>query len=95
MLPQIKKKISSFLVGEQGKISKESMLKLGSFLATTSAAASLLANSAEAAVTHVNSIGVEYSGGTATGTHAHHASGGAGGGGTDAEGSSEGTEGDY
>ena len=32
MLPKIKKKITGFLLNEEGKISKQSMLSLGSFI---------------------------------------------------------------
>lgn len=32
MFPKIKKKITSFLLGEEGKISKHSLLTIGSFL---------------------------------------------------------------
>ena len=32
MLPKIKKKITGFLLNEEGKISKQSLLSLGSFI---------------------------------------------------------------
>ncbi len=32
MLPEFKKRITSFLVGDEGKISKQSLLNLGAFL---------------------------------------------------------------
>ena len=32
MIPKIKKKLKGFLVEEEGKISKQSMLSLGSFI---------------------------------------------------------------
>lgn len=74
MLPELKKRITSFLVGENGKISKQSLLSIGSFLGTGLLASVLVAKNANASATHVNAITVKYSGGLATGTHNHHSS---------------------
>jgi len=81
-LPEIKKTINAFLVGEEGKISKHSIIKAGVVLAAVSLSA---LNIASAETTHdetlhtdlyphSNSLDSDYSGGTASGTHDHHAS---------------------
>ena len=74
MLPKIKTKITSFLVGEEGKISKQSLLSLGSFI-SAAVIGGILATK-EAAAQPTNDLTVSYADGTATGTHAHHSSGG-------------------
>ena len=72
MLPKLKKRITSFLVGEEGKISKQSLLSLGAFLGTGVLAGILAAKDVSAG--HTNTLTVGYSGGEATGTHGHHSS---------------------
>ena len=72
MIPKVKKKLSSFLLSEEGKISKQSLLSLGAFM-SAAVIGGILATK-EAAATHTNSLDVAYSDGTATGTHAHHSS---------------------
>ena len=49
-IPKIKKTVKSFLLGEEGKISRQSILKTGVFLAVASAA--LVANSEDVAAGH-------------------------------------------
>ena len=73
LIPKIKKKITSFLLEEEGKISKHSLLSLGSFI-SAAVIGGILA-SKEAAATHTNSLSVAYASGAATGTHAHHQDG--------------------
>lgn len=75
-LPKLKKKINAFMVGEEGKISKESLLKAGTFIAFIALTSSINAAQAEAGVNHTNSLDVYHSDPTVTttGTHSHHAS---------------------
>lgn len=76
--PKIKKKIGSYLLSEEGKISKQNLLALGSFLGTAALSSLLLSGEASAVdsntVYHTNNLGLSYSAGTATATHTHHAS---------------------
>ena len=51
-IPKVKKAISSFLLGEEGKISKQSILSMGLFLGTVALATA--ASSDEAAGWHGN-----------------------------------------
>lgn len=75
-IPQLKKKISSFLTREEGKISKENLIKTGVLL---SAAALASLKSVNAACPpddsqhdeHCNQLSLSYAASTATGTHAH------------------------
>ena len=69
MLPKIKKKISSFLLSEEGRIPKQSLLSFGSIL-SAAVIGGILATK-EAAAAHTNDISVTYSSPTATGTHLH------------------------
>ena len=73
-IPKLKKKISSFLVSEEGKISKESLLKAGTMLSAVALGSALAVNNANAGIEHSNNLSLSYSGGTATGSHGHHAS---------------------
>ena len=73
-IPKLKKKISSFLVSEEGKISKESLLKAGTMLSAVALGSALAVNNANAEIIHSNDLSVSYSTPTATGTHGHHAS---------------------
>jgi hypothetical protein len=76
--PEIKKTISAFLVGEEGKISKNSIIKAGLIISVAGIGLSKLA---AAGVSHTNIIGTDdlFDGeGTATITHNHHASHSAG-----------------
>jgi len=72
MLPKIKKRITSFLLSEEGKISKQSLLSLGAFI-SAAVIGGVLATK-EAAALHSNSLDITYSEPTATGTHQHHSS---------------------
>jgi hypothetical protein len=72
-MPSIKKRISAFLVGEDGKISKDSVMKAGAILGAIGITSALLAESAAA---HTNRITSSYSSslGRITGTHTSHGS---------------------
>ena len=76
VIPNIKKKINAFLVGEEGKISKKSMLKTGAFLGTLALSSAALSNVASAQYTHTNDITASFNLGsfTVTGSHSHHGS---------------------
>lgn len=64
---KFKKKISSFLVGEEGRISKQSLLKAGILVGTLGVAIP------SASAVDSLSLG-SYSGGSATATHSSHSS---------------------
>jgi hypothetical protein len=69
-LPKIKKELAAFLVGEEGRISKQYVLTIGAFLAMSA----LLAQNVKPA--HTGSVSGTWtgstSGGTLTGSHTHH-----------------------
>ena len=75
-LPKIKKKVNDFLLGEDGKISKESLLKAGAFVAGAAVASSLMAKSASADWGHSNTLTLTHSNDKleTTVTHSHHSS---------------------
>ena len=75
-IPEIKKKINAFLVGEEGKISKKNVATIGVVLTGVAVSAALLSKtvSADSIVTHVNDLSVTYNNGIATGSHTHHGS---------------------
>ncbi|MBU4069700.1 MAG: hypothetical protein KJ646_01850 [Nanoarchaeota archaeon] len=66
-IPQIKKKIHAFLVGEEGKISKQSLLKTGLVLGGIA-----LGAATSQSVSAGNTLTLNYASGTATGTHANY-----------------------
>lgn len=74
MVPTLKKKITSFLLSEEGKMPKHSLLSLGSFLSAAVISGVLM--SKEAAASHTNSLTASFvsSTGIATAQHAHHSS---------------------
>lgn len=76
MLPEVKKKVNAFLVGEEGKISKKSLIKTGAFLGAIAVGSAVLSSSASAQATHSNTISGSFDGATNTisGTHTHHGS---------------------
>lgn len=74
MFPKIKKRVSSFLVGEDGKISKQALVSLGAFLGGGVLAGILMSKEASAHTQHDNSLTLGYSQTTATATHGHHVS---------------------
>ena len=73
-IPKLKKKISAFLVSEEGKMSKESLIKTGAIIGAIALSSALAANNAAADSIHKNDLSASYSGDTATGTHVHHGS---------------------
>ena len=74
-LPVIKKKISSYILGEEGKISKQSLLSLGTFFGTAAIAAALAACNVDALSTsHHNYLGIYYGSYRVTASHSHHGS---------------------
>jgi len=73
-IPKIKKKLSNYLMSEEGKISKQALLTTGAFLAGATLGTISAVQEVEAGTTHANSLALSYSGGTATATHSHHAS---------------------
>ena len=66
-IPLLKKKVKAFLVGEEGKISKKSLLKIGGTLTGLSSLALIGA-------TTVDEVHLGYSGVKATATHENHSS---------------------
>ena len=70
-IPKLKKKVSSFLTKEDGKISKEKLIKAGVLLSAV-AIASL--KSVEADYVHKNNLTLSHSGTTVTGSHDNHSS---------------------
>jgi len=70
-IPKLKKKISNFLTKEDGKITKEHLIKTGIILTTLS----LATQSSDAdGTSHVNNMRIDNADGEATGTHSHHVS---------------------
>ena len=74
-LPKIKKKISTYVKNEDGKIAKQSIIALGAFLGSALASTILTAPDVKAYsyYTHANALDIKYDG-VATGTHSNHAS---------------------
>jgi hypothetical protein len=72
MIPTIKSKITSFVLSEKGKISKQSLISLGSFMSAAVIGGILM--SREGAANHTNSISTGYTSPNAWGEHSHHAS---------------------
>ena len=64
--PKIQKKISAYVMGEDGKIAKQTLIAVGTLIAA--------AGIVEAPTTHTNALGLTYNASTATATHTHHAS---------------------
>lgn len=74
VIPKIKKKINAFLVGEEGKISKQSILKAGVVMGGIVIGSGMLTKGV--AADHANSFSVSYNSATGDGTamHGSHAS---------------------
>jgi|GEM_PF-887849 len=71
-LPSIRKTITSFLLEEEGKVSKESLLKIGALVGAVSAM-SRVANAAHSQnVAHSQATSISYVGSTITATHSHY-----------------------
>jgi len=72
-IPKIRKELSAFLVGEEGKISKQSILTIGAFLTMSS----LFIKQTESNVGAAGLSGAWTAGtygGSVVGSHSHHAS---------------------
>jgi len=67
--PKFKKKIHAFLVGEEGKISKESLIKTGLVLGTIGVAVLPVSSAVDTL-----SLGNYTPGGSTTATHSSHSS---------------------
>jgi hypothetical protein len=74
-MPELKRRVNAFLVGEEGKISKDSILKAGALLGAVGISSVAMAGSA-VAQSHTNSISGSFDPSTITvsGTHGHHSS---------------------
>ncbi len=75
VFPKVKRKVNAFLVGEEGKISKKSLIKTGAFLGAIALSSAVLSTSASAQ-THINNLQGNFNAGTSTltGSHVHHGS---------------------
>ena len=79
-LPELKKKVTSYLLSEEGKISKQSLMALGAFLGGAAISSILMADSVNAhsssQTDHDNSLKFTYSANdkAAIGKHNHHSS---------------------
>ncbi|MEM0360627.1 MAG: hypothetical protein QXK06_04815 [Candidatus Diapherotrites archaeon] len=69
-LPEIKRKVSSFLIEEKGGISKFKMISIGAFLGSIS----ILNLLPEVEAAHSNYFSVSWNAGNVTAKHGHHAS---------------------
>jgi hypothetical protein len=74
MLPKVKKKITGFLLSEEGRMPKQSIMALGSLISSAVIGGILATKSAGAQTAHVNSLTIDYTSPTATASHTHHAS---------------------
>ena len=81
MLPQVKKKVNAFLVGEEGKISKKQIMVIGSVAAGVTIGLASTANALDACTEpgkcgitnqHCNNLELGSSGAKVFGQHAHH-----------------------
>lgn len=71
-LPAIRKTVTSFLLEEEGKISKESVLKLGVVVGGVSVMAGVANATHSQNIAHSQAISVSYSSPTITATHSHY-----------------------
>lgn len=70
-IPKLKKQVNAFLVGEDAKISKEKIMKMGLTLGALATFGALAAKEAAAGYIHSNGIGWPAKGNA---YHSHHAS---------------------
>jgi hypothetical protein len=70
--PNLKKNIASFLLEEEGSISKKAALALGAVLAGSIALANQATAQHNQNIAHSDSSSLSWSGGTITATHAHY-----------------------
>lgn len=75
--PKIKKKLSAYIMGEDGRIPKQVLLAMGAFLGSSVLSSILLSTDVQAGtIYHGNTLTVNYTpaSGLASATHSHHAS---------------------
>jgi hypothetical protein len=68
-IPVLKKKINAFLAGEEGKISKKSLLKIGGVLTMLSSVPAIMKVSAADQINEISNL--TYQGDIATATHSN------------------------
>ena len=80
-IPKLKKKINAFLVEEEGKISKQSLLKTGILLTTAAVGTAVAAKKVSALHTsggtqvfHDNGMAIRSTGHSVSANHGHHGS---------------------
>ena len=75
-IPAVKKKIASYILGEDGKISKQALIKVGAILGTAALSSILISNNVVAGHTShtLNALTLHYDEGAASAVHSHHAS---------------------
>jgi len=73
-IPKLKRKISSFLSKEDGRISKENFIKTGLLVGAVGVGITIAASGAIASIEHTNNLSGSYSNNVVTGTHGHHSS---------------------
>jgi len=73
MLPKLKKKVTSFLLSEEGKMPKHSLLSLGSFL-SAAIISGVIATKQAAASIHSNAVDATSDSTSLFGAHSHHTS---------------------
>jgi len=74
-LPEVKKTITAFLVGEEGKISKQSIIKAGVVLGAVSLSTLNIVSAHSDSISHTNNLGsLTYDNSAAAISHSQHAS---------------------
>ena len=71
-LPQIRKSIFSFLLEEEGKVSKESLLKVGALVGTISALSNIAHAGHSQNIAHSQAVSATYDGTSILATHSHY-----------------------
>jgi hypothetical protein len=74
ILPKVKKKLSAFISSEQGSVSKQSLLTIGTFVGTAAIAGVMAARNIRANQLTIQFVGWEGGQFIIRGHHAHHAS---------------------
>ena len=72
IFPQVKRKLSAFLGGESGKISKQSIVTIGSLVGAAAISSSLAAKKAKGTPLTITTSGVPGATATVSGTHSHY-----------------------
>ena len=72
--PEVKKKVNAFLVGEDAKISKESVVKVGAILGTLALSGALASQKVQAQMCHANAVNIPAHGQAQHGHHSNHCS---------------------